>query len=53
VTRDQEATTCCHARSDKAWVNDPSGLRRETFHASGEATTYGEDEPGAARAARG
>jgi hypothetical protein len=23
VTRDQEATTCCYAQSDKAWVNDP------------------------------
>ena len=46
-TRDQEATTCCYARSDKAWVNDPSGLRWETFHTFGEATHYGEDEPGA------
>lgn len=48
TTRDQEATTCCYARSDKAWVNDPSGLRWETFFTFGEATTYGEDEPGAA-----
>ena len=48
VTRDQEAATCCYARSDKAWVNDPSGLRWETFHTFGEATSYGEDEPGAA-----
>lgn len=45
-TRDQEATTCCYARSDKAWVNDPSGLRWETFFTFGEATDYGEDEPG-------
>lgn len=44
VTRDEEATTCCYARSDKAWVNDPSGLRWETFHTFGEATVYGEDE---------
>jgi catechol 2,3-dioxygenase-like lactoylglutathione lyase family enzyme len=48
VTRDQEATTCCYAQSDKAWVNDPSGLRWETFRTFGEATVYGEDEPGAA-----
>ena len=47
ATRDQEATTCCYARSDKAWVNDPSGLRWETFFTFGDATTYGEDEPGA------
>jgi catechol 2,3-dioxygenase-like lactoylglutathione lyase family enzyme len=46
VTRDQEATTCCYAKSDKAWVNDPNGLRWETFYTFGEATTYGEDEPG-------
>ena len=50
TTRDQEATTCCYARSDKAWVNDPSGLRWETFFTFDEATTYGEDEPGAAMA---
>ena len=45
TTRDQEATTCCYARSDKAWVNDPSGLRWETFFTFGDATAYGEDEP--------
>ena len=45
-TRDQEATSCCYAKSDKAWVNDPSGLRWETFYTFGEATAYGEDEPG-------
>jgi catechol 2,3-dioxygenase-like lactoylglutathione lyase family enzyme len=44
-TRDQEAATCCYAQSNKAWVNDPSGVRWETFFTFGEATTYGEDEP--------
>lgn len=44
-TRDQEATTCCYAESNKAWVNDPSGVRWETFFTFGEATTYGEHEP--------
>ena len=48
VTRDQEAAVCCYARSDKAWVNDPNGLRWETFHTFGEATSYGEDERPAA-----
>ena len=48
VTRDQAATTCCYARSDKAWVDDPDGLRWESFFTFGAATTYGEDEPGAA-----
>jgi catechol 2,3-dioxygenase-like lactoylglutathione lyase family enzyme len=48
ATRDQEATTCCYAQSNKAWVNDPSGIRWETFFTFGEATAYGEDEPGSA-----
>jgi catechol-2,3-dioxygenase len=42
-TRDQVATTCCYAKSDKAWVKDPSGIDWETFHSFGEATVYGED----------
>jgi len=44
IARDQEAATCCYARSNKAWVDDPSGVRWETFFTFGEATTYGEDE---------
>jgi len=44
ATFEQEATTCCYAQSDKSWVNDPAGVRWETFHTYGEATTYGEDE---------
>ena len=51
TTRDQEAATCCYARSDKSWVNDPSGLRWETFHTFGEAVTYGEDAAPASVAA--
>jgi len=49
-TRDQQATTCCYAQSNKAWVDDPSGVRWETFFTFGEATVYGEDEPPAAPA---
>jgi catechol 2,3-dioxygenase-like lactoylglutathione lyase family enzyme len=45
TTRDQESATCCYAQSNKAWVNDPSGIRWETFFTFGEATAYGEDEP--------
>lgn len=51
-TFDQEATTCCYAKSDKSWVRDPSGIRWETFYTFGDAISYGEDEtlpePGAA-----
>lgn len=39
---DEGATTCCYAKSEKAWVRDPSGLSWETFHTTGESTTYGE-----------
>jgi catechol 2,3-dioxygenase-like lactoylglutathione lyase family enzyme len=44
ATRDQEAATCCYAQSNKTWVNDPSGLRWETFFTFGDTVTYGEDE---------
>jgi catechol 2,3-dioxygenase-like lactoylglutathione lyase family enzyme len=52
-TLDQTATTCCYAKSDKSWVEDPDGLRWETFYTYGEATSYGEDvaQPAAARPA--
>jgi predicted enzyme related to lactoylglutathione lyase len=42
-TFDQEATTCCYARSDKSWVSDTAGLRWETFYTHGDAVSYGED----------
>lgn len=44
TTFDQEATTCCYAKSDKSWVTDTAGIRWETFFTHGEATAYGEDE---------
>jgi catechol 2,3-dioxygenase-like lactoylglutathione lyase family enzyme len=40
-TFDQEATTCCYARSDKSWVTDPAGVVWETFYTFREAVTYG------------
>jgi len=52
TTRDQEAATCCYAQSNKSWVNDPSGIRWETFFTFGEATSYGEDEPAAVETPR-
>jgi catechol 2,3-dioxygenase-like lactoylglutathione lyase family enzyme len=45
TTRDQVATTCCYSKSDKSWVNDPNGLRWETFFTFDQATSYGEDDP--------
>jgi hypothetical protein len=40
---EEKATTCCYARSDKAWVADPEGIAWETFHTFGESTVYGEE----------
>jgi hypothetical protein len=43
---DQGPATCCYARSEKAWVLDPSGISWETFHTVGESTSYGEESAG-------
>lgn len=36
----ERGATCCYAQSDKYWAEDPQGVRWETFHTHGEATTY-------------
>lgn len=36
----EDAAICCYARSDKLWTEDPQGMRWESFHTLGEATTY-------------
>ncbi len=38
---EEEATTCCYARSDKRWIADPQGVAWETFFTHGESTVYG------------
>ena len=40
---EQDQTTCCYARSDKAWVADPQGIAWETFFTFGQSSVYGED----------
>lgn len=45
---EEGATTCCYARSEKSWINDPQGVAWETFLTHGEATTYGGGVEGAA-----
>ena len=37
-------TICCYARSEKSWIDDPQGVRWETFLTTGESTVYGTDE---------
>ena len=52
--REQGQTTCCYARSEKAWIDDPAGISWETFLTTGESTVYGDgsgERPGAARIA--
>ena len=39
---DRGQTTCCYARSEKSWVDDPAGISWETFLTSGESTNYGD-----------
>lgn len=35
-------TTCCYAESEKSWIDDPAGIAWETFHTTGESTSYGD-----------
>jgi catechol 2,3-dioxygenase-like lactoylglutathione lyase family enzyme len=37
-------TTCCYARSEKSWIDDPQSIKWETFLTTGESTVYGTDE---------
>jgi catechol 2,3-dioxygenase-like lactoylglutathione lyase family enzyme len=49
---EEGATTCCYARSEKSWIEDPQGVAWETFLTSGESTVYGSEPPSAQRAKR-
>jgi len=40
---EEGATTCCYAESEKSWIEDPQGVKWETFLTTGESTTYGSD----------
>jgi len=39
---EQGQTTCCYAKSEKSWVDDPAGIAWETFLTTGESTDYGD-----------
>jgi catechol 2,3-dioxygenase-like lactoylglutathione lyase family enzyme len=39
---DQAGTSCCYAKSDKYWIEDPQGVAWETFHTLGSVPIYGE-----------
>ena len=38
----QGQTSCCYAKSEKSWIDDPSGISWETFLTTGESTDYGD-----------
>lgn len=40
---EEGATTCCYAKSEKSWIEDPQGVQWETFLTTGESTVYGAD----------
>jgi hypothetical protein len=40
--QEQTETTCCYAKSDKAWTVDPQGVAWETFRTLEAAPVYGE-----------
>ena len=39
---EQGQTACCYAKSEKSWIDDPSGIAWETFLTTGESTSYGD-----------
>jgi hypothetical protein len=39
---EEGVTTCCYAKSEKAWIKDPQGLSWETFLTLGESTVHGD-----------
>jgi catechol 2,3-dioxygenase-like lactoylglutathione lyase family enzyme len=39
---EQGQTSCCYARSEKSWIDDPAGIAWETFHTTGQSTEYGD-----------
>lgn len=39
---EQGQASCCYAKSEKSWIDDPVGISWETFHTTGESTDYGD-----------
>jgi catechol 2,3-dioxygenase-like lactoylglutathione lyase family enzyme len=38
-------TTCCYAKSDKSWLEDPQGISWELFHTYGQSQTLRGEAP--------
>lgn len=50
-TLTQAGTTCCYAKSDKHWVQDPSGIAWEAYHTLDSAPTFNDAPLGDSEAA--
>jgi hypothetical protein len=44
-TFDETGATCCYAHSDKTWVEEPPGIRWETFHTFARPSTMARTAP--------
>lgn len=44
---EEGATTCCYARSDKSWVQDPAGIPWEAYRTMEDAQFFSENPDGA------
>src|SRR5262249_3110181 len=52
---EQGQTTCCYAKSEKSWIDDPAGISWVTFFTTAESTNYGvslDNGPGVAPGVR-
>ena len=48
----EEGANCCYAKSDKYWVQDPSGLAWESFRSLDTIPFFGDDHSPGAEAAK-
>lgn len=46
TTHSEGETTCCYARSEKSWVEDPAGMAWEAYHTMEDAQIFS-DKPAA------
>lgn len=43
-THSEGETTCCYAKSEKSWVEDPSGIAWEAYHTMEDAQIFSADD---------
>ena len=43
-THSDGETTCCYAKSEKSWVNDPNGIAWEAYHTMDDAQIFSDAE---------